>query len=529
PSAAPLLWESSNTKIAKVDQKGTVTAVAVGTAVIRVSVANRPEVYAQLRVNVRPKPSKVTIKLSELSVGVGQSVPVEGTISFSGGSCAFSPVDTTYARVQISDTSIADYDEASGCIVAKEVGRTKVRLITYNKKTSQELVFVVNPGAEWLLFNEVVAALSEGETREIYCERSAGSVSALEYISSNPAVATVVGKGERCAIHGVKAGSCVITARASNGVETECAVTVLEAPTAVSFSAASLTMNRGERVQLPSVRVESATGNCFQQVQYTSSSDIVEVSADGFATGLSAGICEIVASTYNGQSARCIVTVLPAPTWLTLSAERNELGVGERLALKVETDAQGRVSYQSENEDILSVDENGILMAIQPGVASVTAIAYNGISDTLELTVRPWVEYVRFSAPELVLNVGETIFPDVETDGGYGDLIFTSGIPEVVSVSSTGELTAKSVGSTVLRVCVRDRDEVFDACTVTVRPQPESLQLDRTELSLPPNAHVALSVALLPEGCDQSVRYDSSDESVASISAEGEITAHGVG
>ena len=122
-------------------------------------------------------PTKVTL-------GVGQTAVVAGKINYRGGSFLFTPNDTSYARFEVDNPTIATVDARTGEIKALQPGHAWVRLYTYNGKLALCEV-TVEPGAEWIRFSEPFATLSVGQSRTLTCEMSAGSLSTRTYTKSS--------------------------------------------------------------------------------------------------------------------------------------------------------------------------------------------------------------------------------------------------------------------------------------------------------------------------------------------------------
>ena len=186
------------------------------------------------------------------------------------------------------------------------------------------------------------------------------------------------------------AGTAVITASLENGSKASCTVTVKNAPTAIYLNKTSLTLGVGEQFDLDS---SLKNGEGARVIDYTSSNSLVASvqKAGGIVTAKMVGTATITATTYNGKTVTCTVTVKKAPTQLYLNKTSLTLGVGEQFDLDSSLkNGEGAYSivYTSNNTSVASVKAaGGIVTANKAGTAVITATAYNGVKITCNVTV----------------------------------------------------------------------------------------------------------------------------------------------
>ena len=122
-----------------------------------------------------------------------------------------------------------------------------------------------------------------------------------------------------------------------------------------------------------------------------------------------------------------------------------------------------------------------------------------------------------------------TVMPENATDKG---IEWKSSDESVATVSQTGLVTALKEGSSAITVITNDGG--FKAtCDVTVNKKVIAVTgavLGNTELTLVEGEEEKLAVAVTPENAtDKSVVWESGNESVATVSQEGLVTAVGEG
>lgn len=199
----------------------------------------------------------------------------------------------------------------------------------------------------------------------------------------------------------------------------------------------------------------------------------------------------------------------------------------ESAALTKKLDALD-MSYTSSDPDVLVVDESGNMVAVSAGTAEVALSSKDGkitTSKTIEVIVTP-TDITTTDA--LTLTAGETatletaVAPD---DATHVAISYTSSDDAIATVSDTGEVTAVAAGDATITATV-DGTALFADCKVTVFPAIESVELNYTTLSLLPEGTAQLTYIAAPEeALSDDVTYTSSDEAVATVDAEGNVTA----
>ena len=122
-----------------------------------------------------------------------------------------------------------------------------------------------------------------------------------------------------------------------------------------------------------------------KKVTYSSSDKTVAtVNKSGVVTAKKAGTAQIIARATDGSgtTAMCSVTVIQYATALKLSAPATTLDVGNAMQLKAvftPTDVTSKkIKYSSNNTAVATVSETGVVRAVSPGTAKITAKAQDG-------------------------------------------------------------------------------------------------------------------------------------------------------
>lgn len=234
-----VVWESLDTSIVTVDQKGNVTAVTDGTTFVKCSLKSNPKVFASCEVTVQvPEPSKpATIKA--MSITVEPKVLNLNTNDYFVDYLEYKILpensDETDVVWESDNPKVAMVSE-DGQVTANGVGTTTVRCYietnpsisatcTVNVKGSTEPEVVKVSGIT--LNPDIDLKIEEGSSYAIKATVAPSNAtnSSVKWVSSSPDVATVDDNGNVTAI---KAGSTTITCTAvdGSGVSASCMVTV---------------------------------------------------------------------------------------------------------------------------------------------------------------------------------------------------------------------------------------------------------------------------------------------------------------
>ena len=144
------------------------------------------------------------------------------------------------------------------------------------------------------------------------------------------------------------------------------------------------------------------------------------------------------------------------------------------------------------------------------------------------------VEMIAMNIQEVELNIGETVQLEATVlpeDTTYKTLVWKSSNDEVAIVDESGLVTAIGIGTATIRVVSKANPDVYAECSVTVNPiAVSSIALDRSEWTGHVGEEFTISATVFPEDAtDKTIKWTSSDNSVASVDSEGNVKAIVVG
>ena len=313
--------------------------------------------------------------------------------------------------------------------------------------------------------------------------------------------------------------------------------------TSIALNQTTATLKATETLTLvATVLPENATD---KSVTWKSSNEAVAtVDANGLVTAIGVGETTITATTTDGSNltASCKVTVVPTlAESITLDKTEIRLEATETATLVAtvlpELTTDKSIEWSSSDETVAEVDENGVVTAITLGEATITATTTDGsdLSASCNVTVVPTLaETITLDKTEISLEATETstlvatVLPELTTDKSVE---WSSSDESVAVVDENGVVTAISVGEATITATTADGSNLSTSCKVTVVPTlAESIALDKTEISLEATETATLVATILPElTTDKSVKWSSSDETVAVVDENGVVTAIAVG
>ena len=177
--------------------------------------------------------------------------------------------------------------------------------------TAFVLIGAMLSGCAW--FEKPVQALSLDKTELALtvgdsAALNAGDAAKLRWTSDNEDVAVV----HAGTVTARSAGKATVTVTSEDGGSASCAVTVSDKLiTSISLSASSIRLGLGKTIQL-NASYSPADASDHALSWLSEDEDIACVNDEGYVTGMSAGVTEIICRSSSGIEAVCTVTVVEA-------------------------------------------------------------------------------------------------------------------------------------------------------------------------------------------------------------------------
>jgi uncharacterized protein YjdB len=507
-----LSWSSDTPEAATVDQNGTVTAVAPGTANITATAADGSGISAASRVTVRAPVLVESISLKPVSLALVLGQTAIGT---------FTPTilpETASNKALLwssSDTAVATVDE-TGIVTAVAVGTATITATATDGsgKSAAATVTVAESPIPVIPVTSVAVsppalALELGGT-------ATGTLSAtvlpdtatnttVLWTSDRPTVATV--DPDTGVVTAVSVGTAAITAQAKDGSGKRgtAAVTVSEIVIpveSVTLSPKTLDLVLGGASATGSLTAAVAPDSASNKAVIWSSSNsaVASVSQSGVVTAVSAGAATITATAAGDSEKSDTATVtVGLPEGVTATVDSIAIAGSPTTIVHHATvtlsktvlpaGAYQEVTWASSNSGVASVSQAGVVTGTGVGTADITAKAKDGtnkVSNTWTVTVTP-LAVSSVAVSPLSLMVGTTgtptfsVLPDNASNKG---LSWVSDNTAVAAVHpSTGVVTAVSLGTANITATAVDGSGESDSAVVTVTPDPSLTNADLQSLS----------------------------------------------
>ena len=222
----------------------------------------------------------------------------------------------------------------------------------------------------------------------------------VRWASADPNFATITDAG---VVTGRYVGTVPVAASVEGKTATAQIIVIPLPVVAVRVSPASRDLTVGETAKLTAEPLDARgavlTGRSVAWT--TSRPTVAAVHADGVISALGVGSA-VITATVEGRSGLAAVTVSPAPVAsVVVTPSSTSLVVGQALAFEAQTrNASGQplsgraVSWSSNPSSVATVSSSGLVFAVSPGTATITATS-EGRSGTAQITVEaPTVQRV---------------------------------------------------------------------------------------------------------------------------------------
>ena len=531
-SSSKLTWKSSNPQIVTIDANGVIKGVSVGQAVITVTSSNG--ISATCVVNVTKETVKVeTIKLNtdKMTLNVGDTSQIIATIE---------PENATDRELvwESSDSSIASADN-KGIINGLKPGKVTITVKTKDGKVKATCEVEIKPiDVEEIKLDSNKKTIKVGSKTKIIATVIPGNATDKDLIweSSDPGIASVDNKG---IIDGLKPGKVTITVKTKDGkVKAVCEVEIKPIDVEeITLDSNKKTINVGDKTRIiATVKPDDATDK--ELIWETSDPSIATVDKNGVVRGLKPGKVTITVKTKDGKvKATCEVEIKPIEVQeIELNPHNMSVKVGSTsqivAVISPDNATDKELIWETSDSSVATVDSNGKVKGMQPGIATITAKTKDGkvkATCTVEVkTVTIEVTDINLNTNELSMQLGSTsqliatIEPENATDR---ELIWESSDPSIATVDSTGKVTGVKIGTTTITVKTKD-GKVKATCTVNVQAIPvEEIILNTNELSIKVKRTEQLIATIDPENAtDKDIIWESSDPRIATVDNTGKVT-----
>lgn len=460
--------------------------------------AENPAQDAYLDTGLKWEISSVTSANGE-SIG---SVDQKGVLTFTGP-----------GTIVVRATSTVDHNGFSGyapfavCTVTIEQPIERITII--NKPTDP-----IMTGEIWALKTRI--------------EPSDATDQSVVWTSANPSIATVDKDGK---VTAVGPGSTTIRVQTNSGAKYDtCTIEVRRLAQSITLNRSEAKVSRGKKLTLLATVLPADTTD--KTVTWsTSDKSIATVSDKGVVTGIKVSKDPVIitATTSNGKSAECYVTVTEPVTGVKVSPKKKTVYVGNSFTIKKtiyplgNDSVNSNVTWKSSNKKVATVNKNGVVTPKAGGKCTITCTTEDGnyIAKCV-VTVKEKVSSIKLNKTKLSMKIGTSyqLKADVLRHTATNRKVkWSSSNSRIVSVSSTGKLKAKKLGKATITVKALDGSGVKATCKVTVVRKVSYLKLNKSYITLITGyQYKTLKAKVLPkDATNKKLRWSTSDAKIVSV------------
>ncbi len=429
-----VIYQSLDDTIVTVNNKGVVTGVGPGDAIIQCTAVDGG-FNATVAVHV-DKAVDFKLSPSTRELALGQSFTPKKVIKPAKANRT--------ATWKSSNTKIATVNSA-GKVTAKKSGTCTITctLTKYRQSATCKVKVGKLHTTVKLNKNNIRIGLNQSYRLKETVKSNAGKLPGVKWKSSNSRIVKVSSGGK---ITAKKVGIARITVMTKDATHAKasCKVRVIRRVSGIRLNTNYTICYVGRSKQLHAyVRPKSAS---IKKVKWqTSDKNIAQVNGSGKIWGIAEGDAYITATTTDGSNkrARCFVKVVePTPvTSIVIAQQDVTMKRGDNMKLSysvLPSENSDDIEFSSDNKRVATVNRKGVVKAVGTGNAAITILATSGVSSTVNVNV--------VALNKSVLNIRQYDTETLLVHGTANAVTWYSSNTRVATVAN-GKVVAKGTGT----------------------------------------------------------------------------------
>ncbi|TQD48344.1 Ig-like domain-containing protein, partial [Clostridium acetobutylicum] len=209
------------------------------------------------------------------------------------------------------------------------------------------------------------------------------------------------------------------------------------------------------------------------------------------------------------------------------------------------SDYKNKISWTSSDPSIVSADDYGFIKGIKPGSATITATSLDDSSKKASCTVTVdapiLVNSVTLNKTNLTLGINnyEDLSATINPKNAHDNWVYWSSSDDSIasvtyddseaSATYDGRITGKKAGTATITATSLDGKKASCIVTVLDKTILDSITSDKSDISLDIGFVNKLEYTTNPNIAPKSIKWSSSDKSIASVNDDGYVTGEKTG
>ena len=473
-----LEWSSENPEVATVDANGVVTGKKLGKTIITAKTKDGTDITVSTTLTVLPLVETMAFAESSVSIVKTEDKTIKLTLE---------PVEADKHMVWTSsDESVATVVQnmnavypLEAIVVAHKVGKATIKAEAQDGSGMSATCEVeVTPLMASDLSLQTASVVRTIPTQlEAKVSPADADNKKLKWTSLTPDVATITEDGM---MTGLKMGTAKVKAETTDGSNLSCVfeVQVTGLPVSTISLPAESSIVKTESMKLEYSILPLASDN--QKLKWSSNATYI-ASVDentGVITAHKVGDAIITATATDGSGISASTTIRVTPLKVSQIEMPKEISLLHTLSKQIEVNIAPELAdnktlkWTSDNEDVATVTQEGVVKGLKVGKANITVMATDGsgVSATCKVTVKPVV--IDLSTKTINLRKGESYAEQIVNvlpeNYDHNEVVWTSADNSIASINSEGVITAVKPGITTIKYSLGNDSGITAECKVIV-------------------------------------------------------------
>ena len=475
-----LEWSSENPEVATVDANGIVTGKKIGKTVITAKSKDGTDITVSTTLTVLPLKVE-TMTFAEPSVSIVKTEDKTITLTLNS-----EEVDNKSMVWTSSDESVATVVQnmnavypLEAIVVAHKVGKATIKAEAQDGSGMSATCEVEVTSLMVSDFSLQTASVVRTIPTQLEAKVSPDEADnkKLKWTSLTPDVATITEDGM---MTGLKIGTAKVKAETTDGSNLSGVfeVQVIGLPVSTLSMPAESSIVKTESMKLEYSILPLASDN--QKLKWSSNATYI-ASVDestGVITAHKVGDAIITATATDGSGISASTTIHVTPLKVSQIEMPKEMYLLRSLSKQIEVNIAPELAdnkilkWTSDNEEVATVTQEGVVKGVNVGTANITATTTDGteLSATCKVTVKPVV--IDLSTKTINLRKGESYTEQIVTvlpeNYEHKEVVWTSADDSIASINSDGVITAVKPGITTIKYKLGFDSNITAECKVIV-------------------------------------------------------------